>query len=97
MGQIAITMNGRFYHLACEGGDEQRLAMIGNHIQATLDRLVSDFGQIGESRLLLMAAATITDELMDFRETSAPDAGYGGDSEGQVAVSDDSQRRANSG
>jgi cell division protein ZapA len=59
MGQIAITMNGRVYHLACEGGDEQRLAMIGNHIQATLDRLVSDFGQIGESRLLLMAAATI--------------------------------------
>ena len=68
MGQVTVTLNGRTYRLRCEDGEEQRLLALAEHVKAKLDWLVSEFGQIGEDRLLLMASLLVADELFETRE-----------------------------
>lgn len=68
MGQVAVTLNGRTYRLRCEDGEEQRLFALADHVRDKVDRLVTEFGQIGEDRLLFMAALLVTDELFEMRD-----------------------------
>ncbi|MDX2257553.1 MAG: cell division protein ZapA [Hyphomicrobiaceae bacterium] len=65
VGEVAITVNGRTYRLACQPGGEVRLRQIGDYVTAKLEGLVAQHGQIGNERLLLMAALIIADELLD--------------------------------
>ncbi|MEZ5849582.1 MAG: cell division protein ZapA [Hyphomicrobiaceae bacterium] len=67
MGQVTITLNGRTYRLRCGEGEESRLLDLSRHVATHVDRLVADFGQIGDDRLLLMASLFIADELWDTR------------------------------
>lgn len=53
--------------MSCGEGEEQRLADLTAHVQKHIDILVGDFGQVGDDRLLLMAALKIADELWDAR------------------------------
>lgn len=53
--------------MRCGEGEEQRLADLTAHVQKHIDTLVGNFGQIGDDRLLLMAALKIADELWDAR------------------------------
>ena len=71
MGQIAVVLNGRTYRLACGEGQEDRLQALADHIKSKVDTLAIEFGQVGEDRLLLMAALLVTDELFDARERAA--------------------------
>ncbi len=71
MGQVAITLNGRTYRLLCGAGEEQRLLALSGHLKSKVDALVAQFGQVGEDRLLLMAALLIADELFDARDQPA--------------------------
>ena len=74
MGQVALTLNGRTYRLACEDGDEPRLAALADYVSSKLDGLVRDVGKAGEAQLFLMTALLIADELFDATEP-AQDAG----------------------
>jgi cell division protein ZapA len=67
MSQVVLTLNGRTYRMSCGEGEEQRLADLTAHVQKHIDILVGDFGQVGDDRLLLMAALKIADELWDAR------------------------------
>jgi cell division protein ZapA len=68
MGQVTVTLNGRAYRLRCEDGEEQRLLALAEHVKGKIDWLVGEFGQIGDDRLMLMAALRVTDELFDTRD-----------------------------
>ena len=65
MGQVAVTLNGHTYRLKCGDGEEQRLQMLVEHVRGKIDDLASDYGQIGNERLLLMTSIMIADELFD--------------------------------
>lgn len=67
MGQVSVTLNGRTYRLACEDGQEQRLAELATHVKSRLDQLSLEFGQVGDDRLLLMTALLVADELYDLK------------------------------
>ena len=67
MGQVAITLNGRTYRLRCGDGEEARLLELSGHLRTKIDRLAAEFGQVGDDRLMVMAALLITDELFDAR------------------------------
>ena len=67
MRQASITLNGRTYRLSCGDGEEARLAQLSEVVRGKLDHLVTEFGQVGEDRLLLMSALLIADELLDAR------------------------------
>lgn len=68
MGQVSITLNGRTYRLACENGEEDRLIELATHVKERVDQLTTEFGQVGDERLLLMTAILIADELWDTRK-----------------------------
>lgn len=77
MAQLAVTVNGRQYQIACEDGEEEHITDLADYVAKRVEELVDQVGQIGESRLLLMTALTVADELstaMDEIETlkSAP-------------------------
>lgn len=68
MGQVTVTLNGRTYRLRCGDGEEARLLELAGHLEQRIEGLAAEFGQVGDERLLLMAALLIADELWDARE-----------------------------
>ncbi len=68
MGQISVTLNGRTYTLRCGAGEEERLLALASHVKARVEALSVEFGQVGDERLMLMAALMLTDELWDARD-----------------------------
>lgn len=68
MGQVSAKINGRTYRLNCAAGEEERLAAVADYLRQKVDELIEQFGQVGEDRLLAMAALMIADELFDARD-----------------------------
>jgi len=68
MSQINLNINGRDYLIACEDGEEKHLAFLAQYINQQVEGLVESVGQVGEARLLLMAALMIADELAETKE-----------------------------
>ncbi|TVR96718.1 MAG: cell division protein ZapA [Rhodospirillales bacterium] len=65
MGQVSVTVNGTSYDLVCGDGEEQRLVQLARYVDGKIAAIASTVGQVGEGRLLLMAALVITDEMWD--------------------------------
>lgn len=65
MGQVAITINGRSYEIACDDGQEEHLARLGLYLDQKVAELVGNVGQVGDARLMVMASLLIADELAD--------------------------------
>jgi cell division protein ZapA len=65
MGQVAINVNGRSYRFDCGDGEEARLKELAASVKSRVDKLVREYGSVGDERLMLMAALLITDELWD--------------------------------
>jgi cell division protein ZapA len=68
MGQISLTVNGRPFAVTCDDGQEARIRRLGQYVDAKVGEFVGSLGQIGEARLLLLAALVIADELADANE-----------------------------
>lgn len=67
MGQVSVNLNGRSYLLECGEGEEQHLIALAGTIGEQIERVKSQFGQIGDDRLMLMAGLMVADELSDTR------------------------------
>ena len=65
MSHINVTINGRQYRMACEEGQEVRLLKLAEGLEARIQNLRGKFGEIGDARLIVMAALTVCDELLD--------------------------------
>jgi cell division protein ZapA len=66
--QVNVTINGRQFRMACEEGEEMRLARLAEDLDQRITRLRARFGEIGDTRLTVMAALTVADELAETRE-----------------------------
>jgi cell division protein ZapA len=78
MAQVTITINGRAYPVACNEGEEQRIAELARYVDAKVKAFAKDLGQIGEARLLVLAALVLADELADVQAaTGRPQSGNG--------------------
>ncbi len=80
MGQVAVTVNGRSYAVACDDGQEARIRQLAQYLDAKVGGFAARLGQVGESRLLLLAALVLADELAEARE-ALKEAQIKGDSE----------------
>ena len=67
MGQVAITLNGRTYRLRCGEGEENRLIELAAMVRRNVEALATEYNNVADDRLLLMAALLIADELLDAR------------------------------
>jgi cell division protein ZapA len=65
MTQVNVTINGRQFRMACEDGEEGHLAHLAEDLDARISRLRLRFGEIGDTRLTVMAALTLADELAE--------------------------------
>jgi cell division protein ZapA len=67
MGQVNIEVNGRPYIIGCEDGQERRLAELASQVDAQVREVARDVGPLGETRLVLMGAVVMADELADLK------------------------------
>jgi cell division protein ZapA len=65
MNHINVTINGRQYRMACEEGQEMQLLKLAESLESRIGALRGKFGEIGDARLIVMAALTVCDELLD--------------------------------
>ena len=65
MPQVNIVVNGHAYPIACDEGQEDHLGRLGAFIDGKVRELIASAGQVGEARLMLMAALMVADELTD--------------------------------
>ena len=65
MNHINVSINGRQYRMACEEGQEARLLKLAESLEARIESLRGKFGEIGDARLIVMAALMASDELLD--------------------------------
>jgi cell division protein ZapA len=65
MSQVTVTINGRQFRMACEDGQESHLLRLAQDLDQRIDRLRTTFGEIGDTRLTVMAALTVADELAE--------------------------------
>jgi cell division protein ZapA len=65
MTQVSVTINGRQFRMACEDGQEAHLVNLARELDARIGALRNKFGEIGDTRLTVMAAITVADELAE--------------------------------
>lgn len=68
MAQVTVSVNGRDFDIACDDGQESRVAELSREIDRRVAELARQVGQVGDHRLLLMAGLLIADELSEARE-----------------------------
>jgi cell division protein ZapA len=68
MGQVSVSINNRQYRMACEDGQEEHLTQLALELDRRIAKLRSDFGEIGDMRLTVMAALIVGDELAEQRQ-----------------------------
>src|SRR5271165_5308267 len=68
MAQVSLTVNGCSFAITCDDGQETRIRRLGQYVDAKVAEFVGSVGQVGEARLLLLAALVIADELADANE-----------------------------
>ena len=65
MAQVTVTINGRQFRMACEDGQEGHLMNLARELDSRISGLRAKFGEIGDTRLTVMAAITVADELAE--------------------------------
>ncbi len=65
MPLVNIMINNRAYTIACDEGEEEHLRGLAAHVDSKVRELLGSVGQVGEQRLLLMAALLLADERHD--------------------------------
>jgi cell division protein ZapA len=63
MAVVEVTVNGRDYQLACDDGEEEHLANLAAYFNRRVAELTGSIGQVGETRLMLMAGLLVADDL----------------------------------
>jgi cell division protein ZapA len=61
MPLVNVTVNDRAYTIACDQGEEDHLRELAAHVDSKVKELIETVGQVGEPRLVLMAALVIAD------------------------------------
>jgi cell division protein ZapA len=67
VAQMTIEVNGRPYTVGCEDGQENHLLELGRMLDRQVRQVSQDMGQLGDTRLFLMGALLLADELYDAR------------------------------
>lgn len=67
MQQIVVQIDEKTYRMACAEGESARLADLARQLDERVRELKADVGDIGDLRLMVMAAIAALDELGEAR------------------------------
>ena len=90
---VTIRLNGTPYQIGCGPGEEPRIEELGKDIEEVLQSLIGSVGQIGEARLLAMAALILADRAQ-VTSKSGTNGGGGGAAASEDAAVDALERAA---
>jgi cell division protein ZapA len=65
MAHVTATIAGRQFRLACEDGQEDHLQLLAKDMDERIAQLREKFGEIGDTRLTVMAALMVEDLLSE--------------------------------
>ena len=63
MPLVQVVVNGREFQVGCDNGQEERLLELAQAFDKRVQALAASVGQVGDTRLLLMAGLVLVDEL----------------------------------
>jgi len=69
MSHLSVAINSQNYTIACDDGQEGRIRDLAADIDKKIQDLVSEVGQVGDNRLLVMASLLLADELEEIKES----------------------------
>lgn len=90
MAQVTVTIDGKAYRMACDEGQEDHLIELATQFDRYVSHLKTQFGEIGDLRVTVMAGIMIMDELSELHRRIAA-------LEGEVATFRSSQDAAMTG
>ncbi len=67
MGQVTVRVGGYSHPVSCEDGQEAHLVALAQEVDKRVASIRAMGGQFGESRLLLLAALLLADEVHDLK------------------------------
>ncbi|WP_159950892.1 cell division protein ZapA [Rhizobium sp. 18065] len=67
MAQVTVTIDGKAYRMACEEGQEGHLTELADQFDRYVSHLKSQFGEIGDLRITVMAGIMVMDELAEIK------------------------------
>ncbi|MCX8996788.1 cell division protein ZapA [Rhizobiaceae bacterium BDR2-2] len=65
MAQVTVSIDGKAYRMACEEGQEEHLVDLAQRFDRYVGHLKSQFGEIGDLRLTVMAGIMVMDEMTE--------------------------------
>ena len=65
MPEVNITINNREHKIACSPGEEQRVKELASLLNNEVIKIANNLGQIGDVKLMVLAAITILDKNQD--------------------------------
>ena len=65
MAQVTVMIDGKAYRMACEEGQQDHLTDLASRFDQYVSHLKSQFGEIGDLRLTVMAGIMVMDELSE--------------------------------
>lgn len=68
MSSVTIMINGRGYRVGCADGQERRVQELAAMLDQRVEQVARREGQVGETRLLLLASLMLADELAEAQE-----------------------------
>ena len=68
MSEVNITINNREYKIACSPGEEERVKELALLLNNEVINIANSLGQIGDIKLMVLAAITILDKNQDVIE-----------------------------
>jgi len=70
MAQLSVNIGGRPYRLGCNPGEEPHLEALAAVVDGKIAEMRGAFGEIGDQRLVVMAALTIADEVSELKRAA---------------------------
>jgi cell division protein ZapA len=71
MAQVTLNVNGRPYVVGCEDGQESHLIELARIFDRHVRQVGEELGQLGDTRLFLMGALLLADELAETKARMA--------------------------
>ena len=68
MANVNVKFNNREYLLSCEEGQEENLKELADYLDSKYNNLKKNLGNIGEDKLLLIAAIQMVDDYFDLKK-----------------------------
>jgi len=70
MSEVSVTIGGHKFRLACNKGEEARLELLAGMMDKKIGEMRAASGELGDRRLVMMAALAIADDLTEAREAA---------------------------